>query len=34
MKKAEYIEKITELMEKCNDTPLLALILRLLEKSL
>lgn len=34
MKKAEYIEKIAEMMEKCNDIPLLDIILRLLEKSL
>lgn len=34
MKKAEYIEKIVNLMEKCNEHSLLDLILRLLEKSL
>lgn len=33
MNKAEYIQKITDLMEKCNDIPLLDLIYRLLLKS-
>ena len=34
MKKSEYIEKISELMEKVNDLSLLDLIKKLLEKSL
>ena len=34
MQKSEYIEKISELMEKVNDLPLLDLIKQLLEKSL
>lgn len=33
MKKAEYIQKITELMEQTNDIPLLNLIYKLLCKS-
>lgn len=31
--KNEYISLITELLEKCNDIPLLDLILKLLRKS-
>lgn len=34
MKKEQYIEKIIQLLEQCNDIPLLDLILRLLSKSL
>lgn len=34
MKKAEYLEKIMELMDKINDLSLLDLIKQLLEKSL
>lgn len=34
MTKDEYIKKITALLEKCNDLPLLDLILKLLTKSL
>lgn len=34
MKKEQYIVKITELMENCNDIPLLDLIFKLLTKSL
>lgn len=34
MTKEQYIEQITELMEKCNDIPLLDLIFKLLTKSL
>lgn len=30
--KTEYITKITELMQKCEDTALLDLILQLLQK--
>ena len=33
MNKAEYIKKITELIERSNDIPLLDLIYRLLLKS-
>lgn len=33
MSKEEYIKKIAELMELCNDMPLLDLIYRLLLKS-
>lgn len=33
MNKAEYIKKIAELIERCNDMPLLDLIYRLLLKS-
>lgn len=33
MNKAEYIQKITELIERSNDIPLLDLIYRLLLKS-
>ena len=33
MNKAEYIQKIAELMERCNDIPLLDLIYKLLLKS-
>lgn len=32
--KEEYINLITELLEKCNDLPLLDLILKLLRKSI
>lgn len=31
--KEEYIQKITELMDQCNDIPLLDLIMKLLQKS-
>jgi len=31
--KEEYIQKIVELLERCNDIPLLDLILKLLQKS-
>ena len=34
MTKAEYIERITELLNRCNDHSLLHLIMRLLEKTL
>lgn len=34
MTKEQYIEKINELMEICNDIPLLDLIFKLLCKSL
>lgn len=34
MTKDEYIKKINELLEKCNDIPLLDLIVKLLTKSL
>ena len=34
MSKDEYIKKIIDLMNRCNDLPLLDLILRLLSKSL
>ena len=33
MNKAEYIQKITAMMERCNDMPLLDLIYRLLYRS-
>lgn len=33
MDKNIYIQKITELMERCNDVPLLDLIYKLLLKS-
>ena len=33
MDKNTYIQKITELMERCNDLPLLDLIYKLLLKS-
>lgn len=33
MTKAEYIERITELLNRCNDKSLLHLIMRLLEKA-
>ena len=33
MKKSEYIEKITALLERTNEIPLLDLILRVLERS-
>lgn len=33
MNKAEYVQKIAELMERCNDIPLLDLIYKLLLKS-
>lgn len=33
MAKSEYVQKIHELLGKCNDLPLLDLILRLLSKS-
>lgn len=32
--KDEYIVRITELLEKCNDLPLLDLIIKLLSKSI
>ncbi len=31
--KEEYIQRIVELLQKCNDIPLLDLILKLLQKS-
>lgn len=34
MTKEQYIQKIVDLMNRCNDIPLLDLILRLLSKSL
>lgn len=34
MTKDQYIQKIVDLMNRCNDIPLLDLILRLLSKSL
>lgn len=34
MTKDQYIEKIIQLLEQCNDIPLLDLILRLLGKCL
>lgn len=34
MTKEQYIQKISELLEKCNDIPLLDLILKLLHKSI
>ena len=34
MTKVEYIEKITHLLQNCNDIPLLDVILRLLRKSI
>lgn len=34
MTKEQYINAITELLEKCNDIPLLDLILKLLYKSI
>lgn len=34
MTKEQYIQKIIDLMNRCNDIPLLDLILRLLSKSL
>lgn len=34
MTKQEYIQKIDEMMEKCNSIPLLDLILKLLLKSM
>jgi hypothetical protein len=30
--KEQYVQKITELLEKCNDLPLLDLIYQLLKK--
>ena len=34
MTKEQYIQNILELMQECNDIPLLDLILKLLTKSL
>lgn len=34
MAKSEYIQKIHELLDKCNDIQLLDLILKLLRKSI
>ena len=34
MKKAEYIQKIVEIMERCNDVSLLDLIYRILCKTM
>lgn len=34
MSKNEYIEKITMMLESCNDIPLIDLIFKLLSKSL
>lgn len=34
MKKADYIQKIVEIMERCNDVSLLDLIYRILCKSM
>ena len=34
MTKEQYIQKIFDLMQECNDIPLLDLILKLLTKSL
>ena len=33
MNKDEYIERIVELLRRCNDIPLIDLIFRLLRKS-
>ena len=34
MNKEQYIQKITDLLNKCNDIPLLDLIFKLLRKSI
>ena len=34
MKKADYIKMINEMMERCNDIPLLDLIYKLFARSL